>query len=43
MVTESGGKVTDIEGGASALEGGSILASNTDLHPTLLDKLKAAG
>ena len=43
MITESGGKVTDIEGGDTALEGGSILASNTDLHPTLLEKLKAAG
>ena len=43
MITESGGKVTDIDGGASALEGGSILASNTDLHPALLEKLKAAG
>ncbi|HEX7759011.1 MAG TPA: inositol monophosphatase family protein [Caulobacteraceae bacterium] len=43
MITESGGKVTDIEGGDTALEGASILASNTELHPVLLEKLKAAG
>ena len=43
MITESGGKVTDIEGGDNALEGGSLLASNTELHPILLEKLKAAG
>ncbi|HWA60220.1 MAG TPA: inositol monophosphatase family protein [Caulobacteraceae bacterium] len=43
MVTEAGGKVTDAEGGADMLEGGSIVAGNLDIHPLLLERLKAAG
>ena len=43
MVTEAGGRVTDADGGDTAMTGESILATNTDLHTVLLDRLKAAG
>ena len=43
MVTEAGGRVTDADGGDTALTGESILATNTDLHAVLLERLKAAG
>jgi myo-inositol-1(or 4)-monophosphatase len=42
MITEAGGKVSDAEGGQDALEGGSIVAGNPDLHPQLLERIKAA-
>jgi len=42
LVTEAGGKVTDLEGGENALDGGTILAANLDLHPLVLERLKAA-
>ena len=41
MITEAGGKVTDAEGGQSALEGGSIVCGNLDIHALLLDRIKA--
>jgi myo-inositol-1(or 4)-monophosphatase len=42
MVTEAGGKVTDAEGGEDMLAQGSICAANLDIHPLLLERLKAA-
>ena len=42
MVTEAGGKVTDADGGEEMLTHGSICAGNLDIHPLLLDRLKAA-
>ena len=42
MVTEAGGKVTDAEGGAEMLKVGSICAGNLEIHPLMLDRLKAA-
>jgi myo-inositol-1(or 4)-monophosphatase len=42
MVTEAGGKVTDAEGGADMLTAGSVCAGNLDIHPLLLERLKAA-
>jgi myo-inositol-1(or 4)-monophosphatase len=42
MVTEAGGKVTAVEGGEFGLDEGSVLASNLDLHPLVLERLKAA-
>ena len=42
MITEAGGKVTDCDGGDRVLETGHVCAANLDLHPQLLDKLKAA-
>ncbi len=42
LVTEAGGMVTDAEGGADALGSGGILAANADLHPLVLERLRAA-
>jgi myo-inositol-1(or 4)-monophosphatase len=42
MVTEAGGKVTDAEGGQEMLATGSIVAGNLEIHPQLVDRLKAA-
>jgi myo-inositol-1(or 4)-monophosphatase len=41
-VTEAGGTVSDADGGTDALNNHSILASNPELHPLILQKLKAA-
>ena len=42
LVTEAGGKVTNADGGDAILGGGSVLASNLDLHLQVLERLKAA-
>jgi myo-inositol-1(or 4)-monophosphatase len=42
MITEAGGKVSDAEGGQNALEGGSIVCGNVDIHGLLLERIKAA-
>lgn len=42
LVTEAGGKVTTADGGEDMLEAGSICAANLELHPLVLEKLKAA-
>ena len=42
LVREAGGVVTDLDGGARALESGHILASNEPLHPQVLKLLKDA-
>ena len=42
MITEAGGMVTDADGGTDPLTTGSVLASNLELHPQILQKLKAA-
>jgi myo-inositol-1(or 4)-monophosphatase len=41
MVTESGGKVTAIEEDGDPVSGASILAANQDLHPQILERLRA--
>jgi myo-inositol-1(or 4)-monophosphatase len=41
LVTEAGGMVTDANGGDDPLNNHSILASNAELHPLILQKLKA--
>ena len=43
LVREAGGFVSDADGGASALETGSICAGNEALHPALLALLRKAG
>ena len=43
FVTEAGGLVTDADGGGDPLTTGTICASNSDLHPQILARLKAAG
>ena len=41
MITEAGGKVTNADGGDDIMGSGSICAANLDLHPLLVEKLKA--
>jgi myo-inositol-1(or 4)-monophosphatase len=43
FVTEAGGVVTDADGGADPLAAGTICVANSDLHPQILARLKAAG
>ncbi len=43
MITEAGGKVTSIDSEDAPWRSGEVLASNLDLHPLLLERLKAAG
>jgi myo-inositol-1(or 4)-monophosphatase len=40
LVREAGGFISDLDGGAGALEGGTMLAANERLHPQLLKLLK---
>jgi myo-inositol-1(or 4)-monophosphatase len=42
MITESGGMATTAEGAADPLHAGSVLASSLDLHPVVLERLRAA-
>jgi len=42
LVTEAGGKVSNAEGGELVLEEGTICVANQDLHPLILEKLRAA-
>jgi myo-inositol-1(or 4)-monophosphatase len=43
LVREAGGVITDINGGAGMVEGGTVLAANEQLHPQLLKLLKGVG
>jgi myo-inositol-1(or 4)-monophosphatase len=42
LISEAGGMVTDAEGGDDIVGSGSICAANLELHPLLIEKLKAA-
>ena len=42
LVTEAGGKVTNAEGGEDVLGAGSVVAGNLDIHPLVLERLRAA-
>lgn len=42
LITEAGGKVTDADGGDDIMGSGSICAANLELHPLVIEKLKAA-
>lgn len=42
MVSEAGGKVTDADGGEDMLTQGTVVAGNLDIHPLLLERLRAA-
>ncbi len=42
LVTEAGGMVSDADGGGDPLNTHSILAANAELHPLILQRLKAA-
>jgi myo-inositol-1(or 4)-monophosphatase len=43
LVTEAGGVVGDANGGVDPMGTGTILATNSDLQPVILERLKAAG
>ena len=42
LVAEAGGKTTDADGGGDVIGAGSVCAGNLDIHPLLLDRLRAA-
>jgi len=42
LITEAGGKVTDADGGEDVLASGSVCTANLELHPLLLERLRAA-
>jgi myo-inositol-1(or 4)-monophosphatase len=42
LITEAGGKVTDADGGEDVLGSGSVCTANLELHPLLLERLRAA-
>jgi len=42
LVAEAGGKVTDADGGLECLTLGSICAASQDIHPLVLERLRAA-
>ena len=42
LVTAAGGVVSDADGPAEVLETGNVCAANPELHPLLLQRLKAA-
>ena len=42
LVREAGGFVTDLDGAGTMLESGNVLATNPDLHRTMLDLLQRA-
>lgn len=43
LVTEAGGTVSDADGGDDPLTAGTICVGNADLHPLILERLRAAG
>lgn len=43
LVREAGGMVSDLDGGSTMMESGTILAANDTLHPQFLKLLKEAG
>jgi myo-inositol-1(or 4)-monophosphatase len=43
LVTEAGGLVTTIEEGGDPVLGRSVVAANLEVHPQLLERLRAAG
>jgi myo-inositol-1(or 4)-monophosphatase len=42
LVSEAGGKVTDADGEPDVLAAGSVCAGNLDIHPLVLERLRAA-
>ena len=42
LVTEAGGKVTDADGEEDVLTAGSVCAANLEIHPQMLERLRAA-
>ena len=42
LVTEAGGRVTDVEGGEEMLAKGSVVAGNLDIQPLVVERLRVA-
>jgi len=42
LVSEAGGKATDADGGEDVIGKGSVCAANLELHPLVLERLRAA-
>ena len=42
LVSEAGGVWSDADGGAEALDKGSVVAGNPDIAPQILERLRAA-
>jgi myo-inositol-1(or 4)-monophosphatase len=42
LVAEAGGKVTDADGGPDVVAAGSVCAGNLEIHPLVLERLRAA-
>ena len=42
LITEAGGTATSADGAADMLEAGTVCAANLDLHPLILERLRAA-
>ena len=42
LITEAGGKITSADGGEFDPREGTVLASNAEIHPQVLELLKAA-
>jgi myo-inositol-1(or 4)-monophosphatase len=42
LVSEAGGKVTDADGGPDVVAQGSVCAGNLEIHPLVLERLRAA-
>ena len=42
LVTEAGGKVTGADGGDEVIDAGTVCAANLELHPLILERLRAA-
>jgi myo-inositol-1(or 4)-monophosphatase len=43
LVTEAGGRVTDVDGGEEMLAKGSVVAGNLDIQPLVVERLRVAG
>ena len=43
LVTEAGGRVTDVDGGDEMLAKGSVVAGNLDVQPLVVERLRVAG
>jgi myo-inositol-1(or 4)-monophosphatase len=42
LVTEAGGVVSDADGGGDPLAAGAVCAANAELHPQIIQRLRAA-
>jgi myo-inositol-1(or 4)-monophosphatase len=43
LVTEAGGMVSEIDGAEATPRSGTMVAANLDLHPLIVERIRAAG